>query len=541
MVRSPESDRGIGKKGNGVYLNRRSVLKEREAKTGGSRTKCLLINPPITTYGRDSPASPFFPLGLAYIAAYLEENGYKPDILDTLALGGRERGENYVRTGMNEDAIKEYIRDFDPDIVGITSMYTAYDKDAYDVARIVKEIDPGIIVVLGGAHPSANYGMVLKNENVDLVVKGEGEVTFLEIIRGLDRDEDLSDISGVITRIDGELHINPDRPFITNLDSLPFPARHLLPMDIYLSQSSPYCMRKPRAVMITSRGCPNNCIFCSIHSIWGHKWRPRSAQNVVDEIELLVKKYGVKEIDFNDDNISLDKKRMEEICDEIIKRNIDIKWTTPNGIAIWSLDESLIRKMKQSGCYRLTFGIESGNPKTQKFIRKNLDLHRARSIIKYANKIGLWTISTNIIGFPYETREEIEDTIDYSISSEIDIALFYLLTPFLGTPVHEIFKKENLIPSEPDQIKEFLVAESACDTKNFSRKELEEIQRHAYSKFMSARLNSYIKNPMKILRKISSLEDVSYVLRLFERVVIAKIRIEKYGRGGARVFWDTED
>lgn len=503
------------------------------------KTKSLLIYPPITTYGSDTSAgAPVLPLGLAYIAAYLEENGYELKVLDTLALGGIEEGENCVRAGLGEGAIKKYIQDIKPNIVGISSMFTAYAQDAHDVAKIVKDINTDIPVVFGGAHASANYDMVLKDENVDIVVKGEGEVTFLEIVKELERGEELKNIPGTITRISGKLHINPPRPFIADLDSLPFPARHLLPMDIYLSKSSPYCMRNPHALMITSRGCPKNCVFCSIHSIWGWKWRARSARNIVDEIEILVNKYGVNEIIFNDDNISIDKKRMAEICDTIIARKIDIRWTTPNGIAIWTLDKPLLKKMKKSGCYRLTFGIESGNPETQKFMRKNLDLEQARSVIKCANNIGLWTISTNIIGFPYETREAMEDTINYNISSGMDFALFYLLTPFLGTPIYETFAKEGLTPNDIDQARDFLVTEFACDTKNFTRKELQEIQNYAYSRFLSGRFHSYLRNPFKILRKIHSFEDLGYTLRLVKRAIIIKAGVRKYGRMGTRALYD---
>ena len=191
---------------------------------------------------------------------------------------------------------------------------------------------------------------------------------------------------------------------------------------------------------------------------------------------------------------------MSEICDEIIKRRINIKWTCPNGIALWTLDEHLMEKMRRSGCYRLTFGIESGNRETQKFIGKNLDLNKARSVIKTANKIGLWTISTNIIGFPYEDRKAIEDTINYAINSDTDFSLFYPLTPFRGSPVYEIFEKEKLIPNDVMQNNNFFVTEFTRSTKYFTQREIEEIEKYAYSKFISARMHSYLKNPIKIGR-----------------------------------------
>ena len=142
-----------------------------------------------------------------------------------------------------------------------------------------------------------------------------------------------------------------------------------------------YLMRIPLTSMITSRGCPFNCVFCSVHTVWGRKFRKRDPKQVVDEIELLVKKYGVKEIHFEDDNLTLDRERILKICKEIIKRKIDIKWTTPNGVAIWTLDEEVLKYIKKSGCYKLCFGIESADPTTQKFIRKGINLEKSKKII----------------------------------------------------------------------------------------------------------------------------------------------------------------
>ena len=196
---------------------------------------------------------------------------------------------------------------------------------------------------------------------------------------------------------------------LISVNDLPFPARDLLNMQNYLEHplNAIGTMRSPATDIITSRGCPFNCVFCSVHTIWGKTWRGRSAKNVVDEIEQLIKDYGIKQIRFQDDNISLDKKRMHEICDEIINRKLNIKWDTPNGIAIWTLDEELLRKMKKSGYYRLAPSIESGSCETIKFINKPIDYEHVNKILKLADKIGLWTVSPFIIGFPYETMEDI--------------------------------------------------------------------------------------------------------------------------------------
>jgi magnesium-protoporphyrin IX monomethyl ester (oxidative) cyclase len=238
-----------------------------------------------------------------------------------------------------------------------------------------------------------------------------------------------------------------------------------------------------------------------------------------------VNEYGVREIEFLDDNISVSKVRMESICDEIIKRKIDIKWATPNGIAYWTLDEELLRKMKKSGCYRLTFGIESGNIETRKFIGKIQSLEKAKQIIQYANKIGLWTICTFIIGFPCEQEDSIMDTIKYAVESGTDYAVFFLLGVFPGTRVYEIFKKEGLFNYddvfenlENATIDDFSIlgqtlASRGTQTIYFTQKELQAYLDEAYKFFARNRIINYL-NPVRILRKIKSLEDLLYTIKL---------------------------
>lgn len=504
--------------------------------------KTLLIFPPATIYKSD-PTAPGanIPLGLVYIAGYLEENGYEVEILDALVLGidNIVRDEEKTQVGLSEDEIRIHISQKKPDIVGISSMFTAYAGDAHNVARIAKEVNPNIFVVFGGAHASANPRMVLRDKNVDIVVVGEGEITFLELVKRLERGEEVNRIPGTVARFRDEIRRNEQRPYIENLDILPFPARHLLPMEIYIRRAeSPYLMRAPLAQMITSRGCPQNCIFCSIHSVWGHKWRARSAKGVVDEIEFLVREYGIREISFLDDSMGTSRKRMEAICDEIIKRGLDIVWTVPNGIAHWTLDKALVKKMKKSGCYRLTFGIESGNIDTRRFIRKTHDLSQATEIIKYSNKIGLWTICTFIIGFPFEKVESISDTIKYAIESDTDFALFYLVLPFPGTELYDIYKQEGLLDldgilySQNPSAKELAklgasLAHGGCDTKYFTKEQLQDLLASAYRIFWSHRFKSFL-NPMRVLRKIRSLEGLLYVIKLMKIGISLKLREIKH-------------
>ena len=216
--------------------------------------------------------------------------------------------------------------------------FSGWWKTAYEVASIVKSIDKDIITVLSGLHPSARPVDSLMHPNIDFVVIGEAEYTMLELVGVLEQrtTEGLKKIRGIGYIKNGETVITPPRPAIQDLDSLPFPARHLLPMEEYFAAVKEIPLsgeiRKPWTMMITSRGCPYNCIFCSIHIVMGRKWRGRSPENVVDEIEQVVHTYHIKQIDFLDDNMTLNKKRMENICDLIVKRGLDIEWYTPNGV-----------------------------------------------------------------------------------------------------------------------------------------------------------------------------------------------------------------
>ena len=272
-------------------------------------------------------------------------------------------------------------------------------------------------------------------------------------------------------------------------------------------------LRKPISSMITSRGCPGKCVFCSIHCVWGRGWRHRSAKSVVDEIEHLVKKYGVREIHFEDDNLTLKKERTLEFCRLIKKRKLDIKWTTPNGVAIWSLDEELLKTMKESGCYKLCFGIETGSAETQKFIRKNIDLERAKKIIRLANRIGIWTHAFFIVGFPYETEKSIKDTLDFAIKSDLDFASFFIATPYPQTDLYEVYKKENLIKDL--KWSELRVSASSVKTKHFTREQLEKIQKKLFMSFFINRLVRFL-NPYLLwlrLKRIRSIEDLRFIAR----------------------------
>jgi magnesium-protoporphyrin IX monomethyl ester (oxidative) cyclase len=396
-------------------------------------------------------------LEIAYVAALLERQ-HKVLIIDAPTEGRRNLeqidGTKY-RVGLTNKEIADRTRRWSPDVVEIHIPFSGWWKTAYEVASIVKSIDKDIITVLSGLHPSARPADSLMQPNIDFVVIGEAEYTMLELVGVLEQrtTEGLKKVRGIGYIKNGETVITPPRPAIQDLDSLPFPARHLLPMEEYFAAVKEVPprgeIRKPWTMMITSRGCPYNCVFCSVHVVMGRKWRGRSPENVVDEIEQVVHTYHVKQIDFLDDNMTLNKKRMENICDLIVKRGLDIEWYTPNGIRADGLDEKLLTKMKASGCKKIRIAPESGVQRVvDQIIKKDLDLKKVENAVILSKKVGIKVGCFFIIGLIGETKEDIEATIKYAYKLRqlgADSFYFSYATPLYGTELYEQAKRGGFL------------------------------------------------------------------------------------------------
>jgi len=380
------------------------------------RMKILLINPKPSVW--NAPRVP--PLGLGYVASSLEQAGHSVSIWDS--------------------AVDETGPDFSGfQLVGATAATTQV-KEAWRMLARAKS--SGCLTMLGGPHATCLPEESL-SKGVDFVVRQEGEKTVVELADRLSSNAVPVGIQGMSWKKGGLVINEPDRPLIGDLDSIPFPAHHLFPdLHNYTSPQPLISRRSPALGIFTSRGCPFGCVFC-FKGVFGRSFRARSPENVVAEWEVLVGKYGVKEIAVQDDAFNTDEKRALEICRLIIKKGLVIPWSTPNGIRADLATPELLAAMKESGCERVAFGVESGNELVLKSIDKRINLSQVEDAFKSARRVGLKTMAFFMFGNPGEDRQAMEDTIKFAIKLNPDLAQFTLATPYPGTRLNEIVRRSG--------------------------------------------------------------------------------------------------
>ncbi len=474
--------------------------------------RICLINPPRIQPRAWGKPSVVPPLGLAYVAAVLEK-AHEVRIIDAPTEGWRNLriDETKYQVGLSNTEIADKVKHWSPSIVVIEIPFSGWIKPAFEVASTVKSIDKSISTVLEGPHPSARPKECLANPNVDFVVIGEPENTILELANALEKEApDFNGIRGIGFVQDGVPVITSPRPPLEDLDSLPFPARHLLPMEEYFAAVKENPLRgeiyKPWTEILTSRGCPYNCVFCTHHIVWGRKWRGRSPENVVDEIEQVVKTYHVKQVDFLDDNMTLDRKRMEDICDLIIKRGLRIEWFTPNGVRADTLDERLLTKMKKSGCKKIRVAPESGVQRVvDQIIKKNLDLKSVERAVVLCKKVGIKVGCFFVIGLIGETKEEINETIKFAYRLRqlgAESFVFSIATPIQGTELYEQAKRGGFL-RDCFSDEALAAAEPLIETPEFTANELRELCAQANlvnPTFTRDKIVRAVRNPKKTVR-----------------------------------------
>ncbi len=434
------------------------------------------------------------PLGLASIASYLELEGHNVKILDMHAL-------KLSANKLNDYDFSQY------DFIAISAT-TPLIKNVYKIASLIKQLTlENTKIILGGVHPSILPDEALGNSYIDFVVRGEGEETFKELL-----DEvPIPKIAGLSYKDKSSIIHNPNRPLIENIDKIPIPAYHLLPMEKYKPAIGAY-KQLPGSGIVTSRGCPGACTFC--FNLFGKTLRLHSAQRVLDEIFLLNKKYGIKEISFYDDTFTASKQRVIEICNGLIKNKLEISWSCFARVDF--IDKDLLVLMKKAGCHQIMYGIESASNEILKNINKKIDLVKVKNAISWTKESKIEVRAAFMLGNPGETITTINDTLRFAININPDLAVFNITTPYPGTKLFEWAKEKNYLKTLDWD--DYDLAHPVFELPTISSTELKTMYNKVYKKF-------YLR-PSFILKYLFKIKSF-YMLKNAILVALTIFKIDK--------------
>lgn len=410
--------------------------------------RVMLVFPPSTSLAGWEPMVAT-PMGIAYLASAAREAGYEAACLDSVVEAPYQAtaiNDSVSRFGLTYEQIIDRIAAWKPDVVGLSCIFSNQWPATRELAKRIKATDRDVLVVAGGGHPTFLPELCMKDAPIDFILRGEGEQSFVDLLNRITKGRTLDDIDGLVYRDRESIRANPKLKLIQDLDSIPFPAHDLLDPEPYFKLALPmgYTMMSPRNLpVITSRGCPCSCTFCSSTHLWGRHYRTRSAANVLRELDWLVERFGVEEIKMQDDNLTIHRKRAVEIFQGMIERPYRLHWNTPNGIAVWTLDRDVLTLMKNSGCFEIRMAIESGNQEVlDHLVRKPLKLEKVREVNRIARELGIFRLSYFIIGFPGETKEQIMDTIRFARELRLDLSVMFVYNPLPGSELfHECLKR----------------------------------------------------------------------------------------------------
>ena len=441
-------------------------------------------------------------LGLLYVAAYYErETGKRPDFIDCPP-------EN-----VSQEELSRRVKEIQPDMIAMSIM-TFNLLDALHTARVLKKENPNLKVCLGGPHVNLYAKETLHQSEIDYVVFGEGEKIFTNLIQALGKNESLKSIKGLGYKSDDEEHVNPAETELLDLNELPFPARHLVDVGSYK-----HIIGEGRQFFTiqATRGCPAACSFCDIRKT---KFRIRSPENVVDEVEQL-SKIGVDDLFFVDDTITIDKKNVLAICDLIVERGIKIHFKI--SARVDTINEEVVAALKRAGCYRIHFGIESASPKHLKYLQKGQTPEKVERACKMTRDAGIGFFAYMMIGIPHETKEEMFETVDFAKKLKPDYAQFSICTPYPKVELYFQMLEEGIVPE--DYWQGFAENPSADFkikfwNKDFSEEELREIQDECHARFY--RSPTYL---MKQITKLRSWADFTAKARMGTRILTNRLGI----------------
>lgn len=381
------------------------------------------------------------PLGIMSLASFLRDRRPNAEIriIDMLA------------HGLSADETARQAMVFEPDLIGVSAM--SYEAEAMsDLAAAIKKLRPDLPIIAGGPHATTSPEQALAIRGLDYIVRGEGELTFMDFItRVLEQGADPGQVPGLGFRRDGAAVINPPREEIVDLDSLSLPAYDLIDLPIYwkLPRFGTTYVHAQYASVFSSRACPYHCTYC--HRIFGTRFRAQKPETVLRDLSILHHQFGVREIQFVDDCFNLDKKRVQQICAGVRERGLRFSISFPNGIRGDLMDQELLDDLKSIGVYRITYAIETASPRIQTFIKKNVKLDKLKQVIAWTDERDIMADGFFMLGFPGETRDEIQMTLDYALSSRLTSANFWFVTPFRGTELHAQAQELGFNPIEKTQ------------------------------------------------------------------------------------------
>jgi len=416
--------------------------------------KILLLIAPAYTFKYFRDIDPLPPLGLGYLAAAVKDLGVAVEILDCLVLGWNHEEEvagNLVRVGLPNSEIETYIRQFDPDLIGINCQFSRQYKIYHELFALAKKVKPQCITMGGGAHVTVCPEEVLQDPSCDYVLLGEAENSFKDFITKVNQGADLTASDGFGYKSNGRIYVNKKTRWITDLDSIPYPAYDMIDLPKYAGLQTAHGLRhKDRfCPIVTSRGCPAKCTFCSACQVWGNRYRMRSVENVIGEMRLLKEKYNVEELMFEDDNVTAHPKRAKELFSRMIENRFNFTWDTPNGVGVWSLDEETLDLIKKSGCVKLNFAVESGSQEVlTKIVKKPLNLARVKKLIAHCKNIGLDYGMFLVVGLPGEKISDMWKSISYAVECGCYDPHISIATPYPGTELFSVCKEKGYFVRE---------------------------------------------------------------------------------------------
>jgi len=470
--------------------------------------RILLIEPPFDRLKKVKTF--YFPIGLGYIATVLNKEGFYARIYNA-ELGKEtfpkidknfyeallDRYPRYISALNNDNhyvwkEIKHVIKNFKPDIVGITTKTAKYPS-AIKIAKLCKSLDKDSYVVLGGPHPTIMPTEVMKNKEIDFLIRGEGEQTFLELCTEIKTGKHrFNDIKGLSFKKSNEIVHNSDRSLIADIDTLPIINRSLvLRPELYT----------PRMMgdIVTSRGCPYNCSFCSQDKIWKRKVRFRSLDMVIKEIALIKNKFNTKYFYFWDDTFTFNRKRTMALCKRLMKSKFDINWGCTTRVD--AVDNDLLKLMKNTGCGNIDIGIESGSQRMLDLMNKRITVKQVLNAVDLINRNNILCNTFFMAGLPDETKEDLEKTINLIRHLNVSIVCLSIYTPYPGSPFYYKLKKDNLIPKNYDWAKFSHHSPYNWFSSNISQQEFIEIVRKI-SVLVDKKNNRFLRKVNSIRHRI---------------------------------------